>query len=312
MSVVLYGFGSVGRTFAELLYERTDVRISAIFDSRGGVIKCGGFSRSDIRALLSSPRGGVASSGVGAKGDLDSALQCAEVLVDVSPPNYVDGEPALSVYRRALAKGLRVVTANKAPLALRFEEFKGGRVFYKATVMAGTPLVDLALGLVGQRVLRIRGVLNGTTNYILTRAERDGLSFEAALEEAKAKGYVEPDPSIDLEGLDAAAKLVILADTLGASISLKNVEREPLRYLGRTTKYVAEMDFESGRACVAPARLAEGDFLSSADYTTNAAEIITEVNHVRVMGKGAGRMETALALLNDVLRALGKAPAGCR
>nr|KJR73097.1 MAG: homoserine dehydrogenase [Thermoproteus sp. AZ2] len=306
MSVVLFGFGGVGRTFAEVLYSRTDVRIAGVFDSGGGVVKCAGLERAELRALLAAPRGGVASSGVGSRGGLEEALECADVLVDVSPPNYSTGEPALSAYRLALSKGRAVVTANKAPLALRFGEFLGRPVYYKATVMAGTPVIDLARGLVGQKVLRIRGILNGTTNYILTRVDRDGLSFGEALEEAKAKGYVEPDPSIDLEGLDAAAKLVILANTLGASLSLQDVAREPVRYLGRVTKYIAEADLERGAARVAPAKLQESDLLASVGYTLNAVEIVTETNDIVVIGKGAGRLETSLALLNDALKALGR------
>lgn len=301
--LALYGFGGVGRTFAEVLYSRTDLRISAVFDSKGGVMKCGGFERDEIEALLRTPRGGVSASNVGVRASLEEAFRCAEVLVDVSPPNYSNGEPAASAYRLALKSGLSVVTANKAPLALYFPEFEGKPVFYKATVMAGTPVVDLAQGLRGQRLLRIRGVLNGTTNYILTRVDVDGLRLEEALEEAKAKGYVEPDPAIDLEGVDAAAKLVILANTLGAKLALGQVRREPLRYLGPFTRYVAE--FEPGlTARVAPIRLEPDDPLLLARYTTNAVEITTEVNQVRVYGKGAGRLETSLALLNDVMKAL--------
>ncbi|KUO84326.1 MAG: homoserine dehydrogenase [Thermoproteus sp.] len=301
--LILYGFGGVGRTLVEVVRSRTDLKISAVFDSRGGVLKCGGFEKPEIEALLRSPRGGVSRSGVGSPAALEEAFRCAEVLVDVSPPNYADGEPAVAVYRSALKAGLSIVTANKAPLALRFQEFEGKPIYYKATVMAGTPVVDLALGLRGQRPLGIRGILNGTTNYILSRVDLDGLSFADALEEAKAKGYVEPDPAIDLEGLDAAAKLVILANALGVGLSLGQVRREPLRYLGPRTKYVAEADLERGTARVSPIQLGPDDPLLSARYSTNAVEITTEVNEVRVYGKGAGRLETSLALLNDVLRA---------
>lgn len=302
--IALYGFGGVGRTFAEVVYSRTNLKISAVFDSKGGVMKCGGFEKDEMKALLRAPRGGVSESGVGIRASLEETLRCAEVLVDVSPPNYSNGEPAASAYRLALRSGLSVVTANKAPLALYFPEFEGKPVFYKATVMAGTPVVDLALGLREQRPLRIRGILNGTTNYILTRVDIDGLSFEEALGEAKAKGYVEPDPAIDLEGLDAAAKLAILANTLGARLTLGQIRREPLRYLGPRTKYVAEADLEAGNARVAPVILEPDDPLLLARYTTNAVEITTEVNSVKVFGKGAGRLETSLALLNDVVKAL--------
>lgn len=294
----------MGRTFAQVLYGRTDLKIAAVFDSRGGVANCRGFERDEVEKLLGAPRGGVAQAGVGKPAALDEALRCGEVLVDVSPPNYSDGEPAISAYRKALRYGLSIVTANKAPLALYFSELYEKPVFYKATVMAGTPVIDMALGLIGQRTSRIRGILNGTTNYILTRVDIDGLKFEEALEEAKARGYVEPDPAVDLEGLDAAAKLVILANTLGLRIGLADVRREPLKYLGPRTKYVAEADFEARSASVRPAVLQPDDFLLQARYAVNAVEITTEVNDIRVLGRGAGRLETSLALLNDVLRAM--------
>jgi homoserine dehydrogenase len=305
MSVLLFGFGGVGRTYAELLYERTDLRIAAVFDSRGGACSKDGFTRSEIRRLLEAPRGGVATSGVGRAVTPDEALDFCHVVVDVSPPNYETGEPSLTLYRKALSRGLAVVTANKAPLALAFSEIAGKRLYYKATVMAGTPLVDLLKGLPPQTVLRVRGILNGSTNYILTRVYKDGVPFEAALEEARRLGVLEPDPRLDLEGVDAAAKLVIIAGTAGMPLRLADVTRKPLAPLGPVTRYVALADLVERRASVEPVRLSPDDPLH-VDYTMNAVEITTDANAIIVKGKGAGRLETAYALLNDTLRAVGR------
>jgi homoserine dehydrogenase len=301
--ILLFGFGGVGRTYAELLYERTGLRLCAVFDSGGGVAKKDGFASDEVRQLLKSPRGAAARSGVGRAAAPDEALDICQVVVDVSPPNYETAEPALSLYRRALSRGLAVVTANKAPLALAFRELAHRRLYYKATVMAGTPLVDLLMGLPPQKALRVRGILNGSTNYIMTRVYKDGVPFEKAVEEARELGILEPDPRLDLEGLDPAAKLVIIANTLGASLALRDVVRRPLAPLGPVTRYLATLDLETGRASVEPVRLAPDDPIH-VDYTMNAVEIVTEVNNILVKGKGAGRRETALVLLNDTLKAL--------
>ncbi len=301
--ILLFGFGGVGRTYAELLYERTRLRLCAVFDSGGGVAKKDGFASDEVRQLLKTPRGAAARSGVGRAAAPDEALDICQVVVDVSPPNYETAEPALSLYRRALSKGLAVVTANKAPLALAFRELAHRRLFYKATVMAGTPLVDLLMGLPPQKALRVRGILNGSTNYIMTRVYKDGVPFEKAVEEAKELGILEPDPRLDLEGLDPAAKLVIIANTLGVPLDLRVVVRRPLAPLGPVTRYLTTLDLEAGRASVEPVRLAPDDPIH-VDYTMNAVEIVTEVNNILVKGKGAGRRETALVLLNDTLKAL--------
>ncbi len=301
--ILLFGFGGVGRTYAELLYERTELRLCAVFDSGGGVAKKDGFASDEVRQLLKTPRGAVAKSGVGRVVTLDEALDICQVVVDVSPPNYETAEPALSLYRRALSRGLAVVTANKAPLALAFRELARKRLFYKATVMAGTPLVDLLMGLPPQKVLKVRGILNGSTNYIMTRVYKDGVPFEKAVEEARELGILEPDPRLDLEGLDPAAKLVIIANTLGVHLDLRDVVRKPLAPLGPVTRYLATLDFETGKASVEPVRLAPDESIH-VDYTMNAVEIVTEVNNILVKGKGAGRKETALVLLNDTLKAL--------
>ncbi|RFA98335.1 homoserine dehydrogenase [Pyrobaculum aerophilum] len=301
--ILLFGFGGVGRTYAELLYQKTSLRLCAVFDSGGGVAKKECFSWGEVKELLKTARGSVSKSGLGKAVSPDEALDYCQVVVDVSPPNYETGEPSLSLYKKAAAKGLAVVTANKAPLALAFREVAYKRLFYKATVMAGTPLIDLLRGLEPQEVIKIRGILNGSTNYVLTRVYKDGVSFEAAVREAKEMGILEPDPRLDIEGVDPAAKLVIIANTLGHGVTLKDVERRPLQPVGPVTRYLAIADFTAGKAVVEPVRLPPDDQIH-VDYTMNAVEIITDVNTILLKGKGAGRKETAYVLLNDTIKAV--------
>jgi homoserine dehydrogenase len=301
--ILLFGFGGVGRTYAELLYQRTSLKLCGVFDSGGGVVKREGFTWEEVKALLSAPRGGVSRSGVGRSVSLDEALEVCQVVVDVSAPNYDTGEPSLSLYKKALSRGLAVVTANKAPLALAFREVAHRRLFYKATVMAGTPLIDLLKGLTPQRVTRVRGILNGSTNYVLTRVYKDGASYEEAVREARELGILEPDARLDLEGIDPAAKLTIVANTLGVGLRITDVVRRPVTPLGPVTRYVASLEVVEKRAVVEPVRLPPEDPLL-VDYTMNSVEIATDVNTIILKGKGAGRIETSYALLNDTLKAL--------
>ena len=304
--IALLGFGNVGRAFAELLYKKSSIRICAVFDRSGGVVNPAGFSQSEMALLLNSPRSGVANSGVGKTGTIDDAIDCASILVDVLPPNYVDAKPSIDIWRKALAKGLRIVTANKAPLALYFPSLPMDKVYYTATVMAGTPVIKLVKALAIQGIKYIRGILNGSTNYVLTRVYRDGVRFEDAVSEARRLGLLEPDPSLDLGGLDAAAKAVILANTVGLRLTLGEVERVPITsevVSSGFVKQVVSIDFDRGRVSVRPEHVGESDPLRYIEYNFNGVSIVTEVNEVFVKGKGAGRLETAFVLLSDVMEA---------
>jgi homoserine dehydrogenase len=145
----------------------------------------------------------------------------ADLLLDASPGNWLDGQPGLCCIEAALSRGMHIVTANKAPLVLAFPHLldlaatHGVRLRFDATVAGGLPAVNL-----GQRDLaaadihRLEGIPNLTTNYILTRMADDDLSYEEALAQAQAAGHAEADPSLDVEGWDAANKLVILAHSV--------------------------------------------------------------------------------------------------
>ena len=158
----------------------------------------------------------------------------ADLLLEASPANMADGQPGLGCIEAALGRGMHVVTANKAPLVLAFPRLlalaheRGVQLRFDATVAGGLPAVNL-----GQRDLafadvhRLEGVLNLTTNYILTRMADDGLSYDEALADAQAAGHAETDPTLDVEGWDAANKLVILAHSvLGQPATLADVAVE--------------------------------------------------------------------------------------
>src|SRR5690606_20042747 len=141
----------------------------------------------------------------------------ADVVVDVSPSDFDTAQPALDYGLAALAHGRHLVLANKGPVALAYAALRdaaeraGKALRFEATVMAGTPSIRLGMeALAGCRITEVRGILNGTTNYILTQME-SGLPYGRALAKAQELGFAEADPSADVDGWDAAGKLLILA-----------------------------------------------------------------------------------------------------
>jgi homoserine dehydrogenase len=246
----------------------------------------------------------------------------ADVLVEVSPTNLATSEPATSYIRAAFARGMHVVTANKGPVALRFAELRraaaaAGVYFgFEGTVMSGTPALRLAWSdLAGCEIAELKGIVNGTTNYILTQMEQ-GHDYATALAEAQRLGYAEADPAGDVEGHDAAAKALILANVLmDADLALSDVERSGIT--GVTRQMIAEAsaaaerwkllarvqrEDQRVRASVAPARLPLAHPLAGVGGVSNALTITTDLlGDVTLIGPGAGGAATGFALLSDIL-----------
>ncbi len=246
----------------------------------------------------------------------------ADVVVELSSSDLLSGEPATGYIRAAIRQDRHVVTTNKGPVALYYPELsaaaaeRGVVLGVEGTVMGGTPLLRVGRELlVTAGLIRIQGILNGTTNYILTRMA-EGESYESALREAQEKGYAEANPTADVDGYDAAIKNVILANMLlGVPLKLANVEREGIR--GLTTKDIVraqkvgevwklvgwvERTPEMVKATVKPIRLPQSHPLASVSGATNAVTFVTKLlGEVSIIGPGAGRVETGYAVLSDLL-----------
>ncbi|MGB5304467.1 MAG: homoserine dehydrogenase, partial [Gemmatimonadota bacterium] len=239
--------------------------------------------------------------------------------------SYTDletGEPATGHIRAALEAGKHVVTTNKGPVALHYAELaelareRGLEIGVEGTVMSGTPAVLNGMNLLrGAGIKRVQGILNGTCNYILTRME-EGSTYEDALQEAQDNGYAEADPTGDVEGFDAAGKIVILANLLmGVPIGMDDVERTGISGLtsadisaaqeaGERWKLIGTLEpTDSGvTASVAPERVPLAHPLASVGGATNAVTYSTELlGDVTLVGPGAGRLETGYAVLVDLL-----------
>jgi homoserine dehydrogenase len=242
----------------------------------------------------------------------------ADVLLEASPSNLKTGQPALDLCYAALDSGKHVVLANKGPVAVAYQELRqraaqaGKRVLFEATVMAGTPSLRLAMqALAGCAISEVRGILNGTTNYILTQME-GGKTYADALAQAQQIGYAEADPTADVDGWDAAAKAIILSaalfnqtltfddmDVKGIS-QITPEEIEAAKTAGERWKLIARVTPEGGS--VQPMRIPTNHPLASVSGATNAVTYATDLlGEVALVGSGAGRQQTGFGLLSDLL-----------
>ncbi len=259
---MLIGAGNVGLRFLNLvegkratLRERLGLELIlvGVADRSGVARNSDGLSVPEIVALKQEGRG-VADHpqwGVPSETGLEMVqARGADMLVEASPANMVDGQPALACIEAALLGGLHVVTANKAPLVLAFPRLaelaraNGVQLRYDATVTGGLPSVNIGQrDLAVAKIHRLEGVLNLTTNYILTRMAQDGMSYEEALAHAQAAGHAETDPTLDVEGWDATNKLVILANSvLGFPAKLDDVEVTGITGVGEDALNAAAAD----------------------------------------------------------------------
>ena len=251
MRALFIGFGNVGQKVAEILFVEREKHprlanlnlsiVGMVTKSRGSLVNNAGVdvvkALKDIQDIgrFSSPGLELVNiSGLDAVRQLDY-----DVLVELSTLSIQQrGEPALSHVREALRRGKHVVTANKAPAAFAYHELqtiareKGVRFLHESTVLDGTPVFSLAReGLKGCTIASVSGILNSTTNFVLSRMEQ-GDSLESAVKVAQQEGFAEADPRHDLEGWDAAAKITVLANALlGASITPFDVDRQGITHV---------------------------------------------------------------------------------
>lgn len=248
-----------------------------------------------------------------------------DIIVEALPA----GEPAVDYVRAALLAGKSVVTASRqvmahhGPALLTLAERQGRQLRYEAAVGGAMPLVRvLGDGLSGDRVLKIEAILNGTTNAVLSQMERNGCSMDEAIAEACAHGYAEADPTIDLSGSDAAAKLSILcalafglrvhpeAIDTRTSTGVTSDDLRSARQRGGTIRQVAHASFARPKgvltAWVSPTFVTDASPLSRADGAQNAAVITCQyAGDVTISGTGAGGDALAVAMIGD-LRAIAR------
>ena len=317
IKLAVLGLGSVGKGVLEMIAKKDlDIIVTGVADSKSGLIDPAGLN---IRAVLSSKKtGNCGDTSISAKEVVSRADY--DILVEVTPTSAGDGEPALSYMKLAIERGKHIVTSNKGPISLHLKELKDLArekhvlVRYEATVGGAIPIMHtLGNGLAGNEFLALYGVLNGTCNYILTRMAAEGLTYDQALAEARELGYAEADPTYDVKGIDAAIKLVILANTIwdnGASLDRVDITgidlltTESLRLAEEkdcTIRLIAEAFPGRGILRVSP-RIIRKDHPLVFEGTLNAITLETDMaGEITLIGKGAGSIETASAIIGDIL-----------
>ncbi len=320
--LTIVGFGHVGGGVAEVIMRKhqelkeiygLDLRIVGIADLKGVTINEKGLSEPEIAKF----RDGSVLAGMSTE-DMIREVE-HELMVEATPTNVVDGEPGVTHIVTALESGRHVVTSNKGPLALQYRrltelaERHGRELRFEATVGGAMPLISMIRNnLAGNRIISIKGILNGTCNYILTRMGEENLPYEHVLREAQEIGIAESDPTKDVEGIDTAVKLVILANAVfDMDVTYRDVKVRGITEItpdalklahdaGYAIKLIGDVDDE-GRLEVAPRLVPLGDPLN-VNGTLNVATIRTDLaGDITVIGKGAGPIEAASAILSDII-----------
>jgi len=321
--VGLLGCGNVGTALVRLLDANADL-ITRRSGVRINVTRVAVQNLTKERAVTFAP--GVLTN--------DGELVVADPDVDVIVEIIGGIEPARSLILSALKLGKPVVTANKELLANFGEELfevaatAGVDLLFEASVAGGIPLIrPLRESLVGERIRRVTGIVNGTTNYVLTRMTEERCSLADAVAEAQELGYAEPDPTADIDGFDAAAKAAIIASiAFGARVVAGDVSREGIRNvtaddilaaaeLGYVVKLLAVTEEHEGAvsARVHPAMVPVGHPLASVRGSFNAVFIEGEaVGELMLLGRGAGGGPTSSALLGDLIDAAKNLHSGAR
>ena len=329
--VALAGFGHVGRAFFALLQEKDEslskrfglaLKLQAVLKSGGALLSDTGITK---KSFPDKPGQNIALSPLWKPGQtVESVLKTVKpgVFVECTPSNIQTGEPGLGHVRAALRAGWQVVTANKGPLAV---DFKGLRdlaqanhlvLKFSAAAAAALPTLDIGLySLAGTEILSLEGILNGTSNYILTRMG-EGIAYEEALREAQDKGIAEHNPELDVGGWDTAVKLLLIANSvLGLEFSLKDIKVEGITQIppgllerakqgGKALKLIGRMTHAAGRwkAEVSPEAIDRSHPLFGVSGTNKGITFLTDtMGSVTVTGGKSDPRGAAAALLKDII-----------
>lgn len=338
LKLAVLGFGNAGQAFASMLAAKDaeirekygrGVRVTAIVTrSKGTIVDGNGIDLlkacGDIEACGRFADDTQGLCGLDAFDVLDTADY--DAVCELTPLNIFTGQPAIDHIKRAFARGKHVVSANKGPIAWAFDALsamareKNCMFFYETTVMDGTPVFNLAEHTLKLcRVTEVSGILNSTTNYILEELAA-GKPYDEILAAGKKLGFIEADPSMDIDGYDAAAKITALLNVLmAAHLTPDQVDRtgiggitaETIRDAAQRGKVIKLLcsgkRLEDGRiqASVRPVEVERGDMLATIDSTTSVVSITTDLmGKLSVIEHAPEIQQTAYGIFGDVLRVL--------
>jgi homoserine dehydrogenase len=313
MRVAVIGAGAVGSSVAELAADYGHT-VTAYADSKSAAVDAGGI---DVDVAIERK---AADGLVGDADPADAVNGPYDVLVEATPTTLGDAQPGFGHVETALERDRHVVLANKGPVAERYADVRTlerdseGSVLFEATVGGAMPVLSTIDDFDAEHITAVRGVLNGTANFILSRMGAEGLGYEHVLAEAQDLGVAEADPTFDVDGTDAALKGVIVANVLaeaGEEYTLEDAGVEGIQDIdgsalelagedGRTVRLIAEVG--GGEVRVGPRLVPEHAPLAPTG-TRNIVQLETEhAGRLNISGRGAGGPETASAVLADVSR----------
>ena len=328
IKLAILGYGDAGKAYGELLLKKdaairsdygVEIKITAVATGRHGTLMDpDGIDLCCAEEQLKSAGNDPNQTGLYVAQNADY-----DALVELTPLNVFTGQPAISHIKAAFNRGKQVITANKGPIAWAFRELKemseknNCKFFFETTVMDGTPVFNLISDTLKMcRVNAIDGILNSTTNFLLEELAK-GSPYDEAMEEGRKRGFVEADPSMDVEGWDAAAKLTALMNVLmDASITPDKIARKGIEGIsaeeiaeaaenGKVIKLLCNGKIIDGTAVgtVEPVLLDRTELLATISGTSSAVSITTDLmGKVTIVEHDPEIEQTAYGIFSDTLR----------
>lgn len=334
--IIVCGLGNVGKSFLKLVAERADsvrakyglnIEIGGVVDIGGAAVALdGALPLTELLAFVQNGGRPEKFPGYGQPGLTGTEAIASnefEILVETTPTNLKNGEPGRGFIEAAIQKGMDVVSADKGPFVLYFDALQkmadehNCRLFISAATGAALPTLDVGkFSTVGANITAIEGILNGTTNFILTKMALERSTYADALKEAQAMGIAETDPTLDVEGYDTRNKLVLISNTLFATrfgiadvpvqgitqVTYADIERAAAD--GKVLKLVATAEFKAGQVTlsVAPKCIDKTHPLAAINFSEKGITYTTDtMGLITVFGGKSSPVGAAAALLKDVI-----------
>ncbi|MGH4119056.1 hypothetical protein [Clostridium sp.] len=334
INICLVGFGNVAQGFCRMLITKNleikastgyEVKVTAIAGrSKGSIINSIGIDLTKaLREVKNTGRFDPNAEDTVTMETLQVIRSCsANLLVELSTLSIHDGQPAINHIEAAFDMGMHVITGNKGPIAFKYNELRYNSIdkdlqfLFETTVMDGTPIFNFVkYTLPGCKVLSFRGILNSTTNFVLEEME-NGNSYEDAIKEAKKRGFAEVDPSMDIDGWDAAAKTAALLNVLMdaninpteidrqgiAHITLKDIEKAKEKQCKIKLLCEGYIEDNVAKGRVHPVCISSNDIFSNIDATSSILAITTDLmGEVQIIEKNPEIQQTAYGIYSDLL-----------
>lgn len=329
MNLGIIGFGGVGKALIKLLVDKEknlkkiglDIKVKYIIKSNGGIYNKDGINLKDILENNYNLKNLGFSKAIKMNTIINN--KDIDTLVELTSTNIEDGEPGLTYIRTALENNINVVTGNKGPILLKYKELKSIADKNKLTLgigcTTGGALPSINVGsfdIAGADIISIEGILNGTSNYILSKMYEEEIDYNEALNIAIDEGIAEKNYTLDVEGFDTASKILILANTLmDANLSLKDIEIQGInnikkeillqeKNMGRKIKLIGKAYKKNTRfkICVKPEIITNKHPLFYVDYKDKGVTYKTDtLGDISVIGGASGTINAAAAILRDII-----------